>query len=94
MNRQRQRLAAAEQAALAAERGLHASLQPWQEALHARRTAALLGGGFATGFALTVLPLRWWSRVGAWVFRCAAHAARMPLPFAARAAAKPTSPAK
>lgn len=91
MNRQRQRLAAAQQAALAAERDLHASWQPWHEALRARRTAALLGGGFASGFALTLLPLHWWSRIGACVFRCAAHAVRLPLPFGIRARAKPAA---
>jgi len=94
MNAQRQRLAAAEQAALAAQRGLLSSWQPWRETLRAHRTAALLGGGFAAGLALTLLPLRWWSHTGAWVFRFAARAARQSLPFGISARNKAPSSGK
>jgi len=86
MNAPRQRLVTAERDAIAAQRALRANLQPWRQTLDAHRTAALLGGGFASGLALALLPIRWWSRAGALAFRLAAHTARMPLPFSIRSA--------
>jgi len=81
MNARRQRLAAAEQAAIAARDEVRARWQPWRNTVDAHRTAALLGSGFAAGLALALLPVRWWSRAGALAFRIAARTARLPLPF-------------
>jgi len=59
-----------------AERALVASAQPWQQRLRRHRSALILGGGFASGLALTFFPRRWWARIGALAGSTAAIAAR------------------
>jgi hypothetical protein len=59
-----------------AERALIQSAQPWRVRLRKHRNALILGGGFASGLALTFLPPRWWARIGAFAGASAATAAR------------------
>lgn len=76
MNTARRQLADAQQRADAAQRDLLAAWQPWRDIVREHRAAALLGGGFALGLGLALLPVRWWSRAGALAFRAAARTAR------------------
>lgn len=48
-----------------AEGNLERSATPLRSQLDHHRSAAILIGGFATGVALTLLPTRWWGRIGA-----------------------------
>jgi len=59
-----------------AENNLRRTAQPLRAQLQQHRTATLLFGGFVTGIALTLLPTRWWGRIGAVAGTVSAAAAR------------------
>ena len=59
-----------------AERALIESARPWRLRLSEHRNALLVGGGFASGWALTFFPSRWWARIGAFAGATAAAVAR------------------
>jgi hypothetical protein len=59
-----------------AENNLQRSARPLRAQLQHHRSATLLLGGFATGVALTLLPTRWWGRIGAVAGTLSAAAAR------------------
>jgi hypothetical protein len=61
------------------ERALVESARPWRVRLRKHRNALILGGGFASGLALTFLPPRWWARIGAFAGATAATVARSAL---------------
>ena len=61
----RERVHQAEAELAAAETNLERSAKPLRSQLQEHRVAAILIGGFATGVALTLLPTRWWGRIGA-----------------------------
>lgn len=62
-----------------AESALEKSARSWRLRIHRHREALVLFGGFASGLALTLLPPRWWARLGAIVGATAAGAARASL---------------
>jgi hypothetical protein len=62
-----------------AEQVLADSARPWRVRLHKHRNVLILGGGFASGLALTFLPPRWWARIGAAAGATAATVARSAL---------------
>jgi len=92
MTTARRRVAAAERRLEAARHHMLTAAQPWRRAFDRHRGAALVGGGFALGLGLALLPLRWWSRAGAFAFQAAARTARaswLPALFATRRDGKP-----
>lgn len=70
----RVRLAQAELAV--AQRELAKTARPWRQRLQRHRKAVILMSGFASGLALTLLPPRWWARIGSAAGATAAGAAR------------------
>jgi hypothetical protein len=64
---------------VAAEDELAKSALPWRRGLQRHRGALALCGGFIGGLALTLLPPRWWARVGAVIGATAAGVARSAL---------------
>ena len=64
-NGARARVQAAQAQLSMAETNLAHTVQPWRARLREHRTAFVLAGGFATGLAVTLLPTRWWGRIGA-----------------------------
>ncbi|MDR3386080.1 MAG: hypothetical protein P4L92_03435 [Rudaea sp.] len=73
------RVRQAEAELAAAERELERSALPWRRRLQRHRGAVTIFGGFVGGLALTLLPSRWWARVGALVGASAAGIARSAL---------------
>ena len=71
-----QRVHQAEAELALAETNLERSAYPMRTQLQHHRSATLLLGGFATGVALTLLPTRWWGRIGALAGTLTAAAAR------------------
>lgn len=63
----------------AAESALASSARPWWRRVQSHRGALAGTGGFALGLALTLLPLRWWTKAGAATGAAAAAAARSAL---------------
>ena len=59
-----------------AEYNLAQTAELWRRGLRRHRTAVLLGSGFASGLAVSLLPVRWWGRIGAVVGSVGAAAAR------------------
>ena len=59
------RAAAAQQNVLAARARVNRDLAPLRAAFERHRSAWIVGGGLASGFALAFLPRRLWSGVGA-----------------------------
>ena len=59
-----------------ARAGIERDIAPWRRSFERRRTAWLVAGGFAGGFALSFLPPRVWARIGALVGSSAAVVAR------------------
>lgn len=55
---------------------LQRGIRPWRRSFERRRTAWLVAGGFASGFALSFLPPRLWAKVGGLVGSGAALMAR------------------
>ena len=74
-----QRVLEAEAELAAAELALHNSARPWRKRTQEHRAATILIGGLASGFALALLPLRWWAGVGAFAGRTLAIVARSAL---------------
>lgn len=52
---------------------------PWRDGLRRHRAAAIVAGGFASGAALVVLPVRWWGGACAMFGKLAAGVARSSL---------------
>ena len=76
MNTLRKRVASAEMRASTANKVLRDDLAPWWKHMRRQRAALLIVGGFASGFALALLPVTWWAKTGQLAFRAAAHVAR------------------
>ena len=70
------RVRAAEAELIAAERQLAKDSLPLRERLREHRGALIVLGGFGGGLALSLLPTRWWGRIGAAVGTLTAAAAR------------------
>lgn len=87
MNALAQRVRQAQAELASAQRDLQRDWAPWRARLRRHRAAAIVIGGMAGGAALALLPVRWWSGVGAVLGRVAALAARSTLTPALAAAA-------
>jgi hypothetical protein len=74
-----QRVRAAEAELAAAELSLHNSARPWRKHVQRHRAATIVVGGLASGFALALLPVRWWAGIGAFAGRTLAIVARSAL---------------
>ena len=61
----KERVRKAEAELARAENNIERSAKPLRSQLEDHRVATILIGGFATGVALTLLPTRWWGRIGA-----------------------------
>ena len=69
-----------------AQECLETNVDAWRAWTRKRRLAIAAGSGFVSGLALTLLPTRWWARIGALTAESAAVAARsLVLPFLAGA---------
>lgn len=77
-----QRVRRAQRELSVAQECLESNVDAWQAWTRKRRLAIAAGSGFASGIALTLLPTRWWARIGALTAESAAVAARsLLLPF-------------
>jgi hypothetical protein len=63
----------------AAEQQLTPRARAWRQLFGRPSLRMLVGGGLASGFVLTAVPPRWWSRAGAAVFGAGAALARSPI---------------
>ena len=59
-----------------ARAGIDRDLAPWRDRFRQHRTAWIVAGGFAGGFALSWLPPKLWARIGSVVGGSAAIVAR------------------
>ena len=59
-----------------ARTGIERDIAPWRRSFERRRIAWVVAGGFAGGFALSLLPPKLWARIGALVGSSAAIMAR------------------
>jgi hypothetical protein len=75
----KKRVLKAEAELASAELALHISTRPWRAYTQQHEVAAILLGGLASGFALALLPPRWWAAVGALAGRTVALLARSTL---------------
>jgi hypothetical protein len=75
----KKRVLKAEAELATAELALRNNTRPLREYAHEHQVATIILGGFASGFALALLPLRWWAAVGALAGRTVALAARSTL---------------
>lgn len=64
---------------IAAQNALERNARPWYLWWCKHRSHIAIGGGLIGGLALTLLPPRWWARVGAAVGESTAIAARSVL---------------
>ena len=62
-----------------AELALRNNAHPLRVYVQQHQVATIILGGLASGFALALLPLRWWAALGALAGRTAALAARSTL---------------
>jgi hypothetical protein len=73
------RVRRAQEELIAAQNALERNTRPWYLWWCKHRSHIAIGGGLAGGLALTLLPPRWWARVGAVVGESTAIAARSVL---------------
>jgi hypothetical protein len=78
-NRSRKSVAQARAAVEQAERVLDTRCASWEKRHAGQRAAALIGGGFLGGFALAILPVKTWTRIGAAIAGTSAWLARSSL---------------
>jgi hypothetical protein len=62
-----------------AELQLEKSSRPLRARLRAHRAAVIVVGGFTSGLALSLLPVRWWGHIGSALAKIAAGVARSAL---------------